>query len=71
LTLTGSSSKIMHEPLPTDDPKQRQPDIGLAKAKLDWTPSVQLEQGLNQTIAYFDKLLSATPRRLRLVENKS
>src|SRR5262245_21808028 len=61
LALTGSRSKIVHEPLPIDDPKQRQPDIGLAKAKLDWTPGVQLEQGLNQTISYFDKLLTDAP----------
>jgi UDP-glucuronate decarboxylase len=71
LALTGSRSKIVHEPLPIDDPKQRQPDIGLAKAKLDWTPGVQLEQGLNQTISYFDKLLTDAPARLRLVTKKS
>ena len=47
LALTGSRSKIIHRPLPADDPKQRQPDISLAKSKLDWAPSVQLEQGLN------------------------
>jgi UDP-glucuronate decarboxylase len=67
LALTGSRSKIIHRPLPADDPKQRQPDISLAKAKLEWVPSVQLEQGLNQTIAYFDKLLTATSGRLRAV----
>jgi UDP-glucuronate decarboxylase len=67
LALTGSRSSIIHRPLPADDPKQRQPDISLAKAKLDWTPSVQLEQGLNQTIAHFDKLLTAASGRLRLV----
>jgi UDP-glucuronate decarboxylase len=67
LALTGSRSKIISRPLPTDDPKQRQPDITLAKAKLDWAPAVQLEQGLNQTIAYFDKLLTSSSGRLRLV----
>src|SRR5262249_13455247 len=67
LALPGSRSKIIYHPLPADDPKQRQPDINLAKAKLDWAPSVQLEQGLNQTIAYFDQLLTAASGRLRLV----
>src|SRR5262249_39715189 len=54
LALTGSRSKIIHKLLPVDDPKQRQPNISLAKAKLNWAPSVQLDQGLNQTITYFD-----------------
>jgi len=67
LALSGSRSKIIYRPLPADDPKQRQPDISLAKAKLEWVPSVQLEQGLNQTIAYFDKLLTAASGRLRVV----
>lgn len=51
--LTGSSSKIIQKPLPSDDPKQRQPDISLAKASLGWSPSINLEQGLEKTIAYF------------------
>jgi UDP-glucuronate decarboxylase len=67
LALSGSRSKIIYRPLPADDPKQRQPDISLAKAKLEWVPSVQLEQGLNQTIAYFDKPLTAASGRLRVV----
>jgi UDP-glucuronate decarboxylase len=67
LALTGSRSKIIYRPLPADDPKQRQPDISLAKSKLDWVPTIQLEQGLNQTIAYFDKLLTSSSGRLRLV----
>jgi UDP-glucuronate decarboxylase len=67
LALTGSRSNIVYRQLPADDPKQRQPDISLAKANLNWTPSVQLEQGLNQTIAYFDKLLTSASGRLRLV----
>ena len=46
-------------PLPVDDPKQRQPDITLAKAKLDWTPTVNLEDGLKETVQYFRTLLSA------------
>ena len=67
LALTGSRSKIIYRSLPADDPKQRQPDISLANATLDWAPNVQLEQGLNDTIAYFDKLLTCTSGRLRLV----
>lgn len=56
--LTGSKSKIVHEPLPSDDPIQRQPDIAQAKQLLDWQPEVQLEEGLNETIPYFERLLS-------------
>lgn len=56
--LTGSKSKLVFKPLPMDDPKQRQPDINLAKAKLDWQPQVNLEDGLKETIAYFKKLLN-------------
>jgi UDP-glucuronate decarboxylase len=58
IELTGSNSKIIHEPLPQDDPKQRKPDISLARSELRWEPKVTLEQGLKNTIAYFDKLLS-------------
>lgn len=55
---TGSKSKIIFEPLPQDDPKQRKPDISLAFEKLDgWKPNVKLEEGLAKTIAYFDELL--------------
>jgi UDP-glucuronate decarboxylase len=57
--LTGSTSEIRFEPLPEDDPKQRQPDITLAKDKLGWEPKVPLRQGLEKTIAYFSKLLKA------------
>jgi UDP-glucuronate decarboxylase len=53
LALTGSKSKIVHQPLPADDPKQRQPDITLAKKHLKWTPKVSLAEGLKKTIAYF------------------
>jgi UDP-glucuronate decarboxylase len=59
LLLAGSRSKLIFQPLPSDDPKQRQPDIGLAKATIDWEPKVALEDGLKETIAYFRKLLSA------------
>jgi UDP-glucuronate decarboxylase len=58
IELTGSNSKIIHMPLPQDDPKQRQPDISLAKEKLQgWEPKIQLREGLTTTIAYFDDLL--------------
>lgn len=53
LKLTKSKSKIVHRPLPADDPKQRQPDITLAKKHLKWEPKVPLAEGLKQTIAYF------------------
>ena len=52
-----SKSKIVYKDLPQDDPRQRQPDISLAKEKLEWEPSVQLEQGLEKTINYFRQLL--------------
>jgi len=57
IELTGSSSKIVHRPLPEDDPKQRRPDISLAQELLAWTPRVQLRDGLTKTIAYFEQLL--------------
>ncbi len=53
LKLTGSKSKIVHKPLPVDDPKQRCPDITLAKKSLDWCPEVSLGEGLPRTISYF------------------
>lgn len=59
LTLVGSKSKLVFMPLPVDDPKQRQPDITLAKAMLDWTPKVNLEDGLKESVHYFRTLLSA------------
>jgi UDP-glucuronate decarboxylase len=59
IDLVGSGSKIVYLPLPADDPTQRQPDISLAKEKLDgWEPKVPLQEGLIKTIAYFDNLLS-------------
>ena len=53
IDLTGSKSKITYKTLPEDDPKQRQPNIDLAKEKLNWSPEVELEAGLERTIAYF------------------
>jgi len=53
LELTGSSGGIRHEPLPVDDPKVRQPDITLARQKLDWEPKIELREGLTRTLAYF------------------
>ena len=57
LTLTGSSSQIIFQERPQDDPRQRRPDISLAKEKLDWQPAISLEEGLQKTIAYFDQWL--------------
>ncbi len=57
LALVGGNSKLSFMPLPTDDPKQRQPDISLAKSKLDWQPTVALEDGLKETIMYFKAIL--------------
>ena len=53
IELTGSKSKIIFKPLPHDDPKQRQPDITLAKEKLNWKPTIELEEGLGRMINYF------------------
>jgi len=57
IELTNSRSKLVFEPLPQDDPKQRQPDITLAKSRLDWEPMVQLEEGLERTIDYFRRFV--------------
>ncbi|MBN8739211.1 MAG: NAD-dependent dehydratase [Lysobacterales bacterium 69-70] len=58
LRLSGSRARIVHQPLPPDDPKVRQPDIGLARQALGWQPRVSLDDGLRQTIAYFRALLN-------------
>jgi UDP-glucuronate decarboxylase len=57
LKISGSKSKLIHKSLPPDDPKQRQPNIALARAKLDWEPKVDLEDGLKETIDYFKSTL--------------
>ncbi len=60
VALTGSESQIQHLPLSSDDPLQRQPDIGLAKARLKWEPRADLDKGLAKTVAYFSELLAAS-----------
>jgi UDP-glucuronate decarboxylase len=57
ITLTNSKSRMVFRPLPSDDPLQRQPDIGVAKSVLGWEPTVQLEEGLRKTIRYFEGML--------------
>ncbi len=67
ITMTGAASKIVHAPLPQDDPLQRCPDITLARSTLGWQPNVALEQGLGRTIAYFERLLSLQARQKEAV----
>src|SRR5262249_32401612 len=57
IEMTGSRSKIVHHPKPEDDPRQRRPDISVAKQMLQWSPNKSLADGLKPTIAYFDHLL--------------
>jgi UDP-glucuronate decarboxylase len=61
IEITGSASKIVHRPLPEDDPRQRQPDISKAQELLNWRPVVPLRQGLKKTVAFFDHLLVEHP----------
>jgi UDP-glucuronate decarboxylase len=58
IELTGSSSTLDFKPLPSDDPTQRRPDISLAQDVLQWQPTIQLDEGLGKTIAYFEKVLN-------------
>ena len=55
--LTGSRTEFIHEPLPADDPRQRQPVIDLARRELGWSPVVTIEEGLKPTITYFDTII--------------
>jgi UDP-glucuronate decarboxylase len=66
IELTGSGSKIVFRSLPADDPRQRRPDIRIARERLGWTPKVPLEQGLIRTIRYFDRLLSQGTAAVRM-----
>jgi UDP-glucuronate decarboxylase len=66
--LSRSRSRIVHRPLPQDDPRQRRPDISKAQDILGWTPRVALKDGLVRTIAYFDELLRDNSIRSMLVE---
>jgi UDP-glucuronate decarboxylase len=59
LAITGSDSRIVYEPLPSDDPNQRRPDITRAKAALDWTPRIGLDEGLERTVAYFKQFVKS------------
>ncbi|MGB5737276.1 MAG: NAD-dependent epimerase/dehydratase family protein, partial [Thiohalocapsa sp.] len=61
--LVGSQAPLIREPLPQDDPRQRQPDIGLAREHLGWEPKIPLRHGLRSTIAYFEQLLSEQGQR--------
>jgi len=58
IDITGSSSSFVNKPLPEDDPRQRKPDIGMAREHLEWEPRVALREGLTETVAYFDDLLA-------------
>ena len=59
INLTNTRSRLVHRPLPENDPTQRRPDIGLARALLDWAPKIALDEGLGRTIPYFDRLVGA------------
>jgi UDP-glucuronate decarboxylase len=69
IRLIGSKSRIVFRPLPEDDPRQRKPDISLAREKFGWVPKVELEEGLKNTIGYFDDLLRNNLERNLLVRN--
>ena len=66
IDLTGSASRVVHKPLPQDDPRQRRPDISSAKAVLGWNPRTPLAEGLKWTIAYFEGLLREPALRAAL-----
>jgi dTDP-D-glucose 4,6-dehydratase len=62
IDIVGSRSKVVHQPLPIDDPRRRRPDIAQARAALGWSPKVELAEGLGQTIRYFDDELRRAPQ---------
>jgi UDP-glucuronate decarboxylase len=64
--MTGSRSRIVHRPLPENDPRQRRPDISRAQEQLSWAPRTRLKDGLIRTISYFEKLLSESDVRAAL-----
>jgi UDP-glucuronate decarboxylase len=66
LALTASKSRLVHKPLPPDDPRQRKPDIAMAKRVLQWEPAVPLRDGLRETIAYFRRLMEPTIAQSRI-----
>jgi len=70
IALSGSRSKIVPHPLPTDDPRQRKPDISRARDDLGWEPTIQLDEGLTQTIAYFEGLLSGSRKAVPTVRTR-
>jgi UDP-glucuronate decarboxylase len=71
IEMTGSKSKLAYLPLPEDDPRQRRPDIALARERLEWQPTVSLREGLRHTIEYFERLLSNAGPAMRAVSNSA
>ena len=71
IELSRSRSRIVHRPLPSDDPRQRRPDITRARHLLDWQPVIRLREGLLRTITYFEERLTERPQRLRVVGNNT
>jgi UDP-glucuronate decarboxylase len=63
IEMTGSRSRVVHRPLPENDPRQRRPEISRAQETLSWTPRIQLKEGLIRTIEYFEKLLKESDVR--------
>jgi UDP-glucuronate decarboxylase len=71
IELTGSRSRIVHRPRPQDDPRQRRPDISKANDLLGWAPKTQLSEGLNETIEYFESLLSDNTLRASIADQST
>ena len=67
IEMTGAKSRLRFEPLPSDDPRQRQPDISMAKSVLKWEPKIPLREGLTKTIAYFETVLRQGGERKRRI----